>query len=134
LLNIWLDFYEDIPVIAELEMDFGSLVFDLFPLFWKLNVRIYVCDSWWFWWNPWGVGLKSVLFWGFIRVDLWFWLWIAMIIWYLCWISDVRILKGFVNLLVVIVWSFGCFSWGLWLLIVYLSVLIMFWGLYLVRS
>jgi hypothetical protein len=31
-------------VIAELEMDFGSLVFDLFPLFWKLNGRIYECD------------------------------------------------------------------------------------------
>jgi hypothetical protein len=45
LLNIWLDFYEDIPVIAELEMDFGCLVFDLFHLFWKLNGRIYVCDS-----------------------------------------------------------------------------------------
>jgi hypothetical protein len=28
----------------------------------------------------------------------------------------------------------GCVSWGLWLLMVYLSVLIMFWGLYLVGS
>jgi hypothetical protein len=27
-----------------LEMDYGSLVFDLIPLFWKLNGRIYVCD------------------------------------------------------------------------------------------
>jgi hypothetical protein len=25
-------------------MDYGSLVFDLIPLFWKLNGRIYVCD------------------------------------------------------------------------------------------
>jgi hypothetical protein len=34
-----------VGVLAELEMDFGFLVFDLFPPFWKLNGRIYVCDS-----------------------------------------------------------------------------------------
>lgn len=32
-------------VLAELEMDFGSLIFNLFPRFWKLNDRICVCDS-----------------------------------------------------------------------------------------
>jgi hypothetical protein len=34
-----------VGVLAELEMDFGSLVFDLFPLFWKLNGIIYIRDS-----------------------------------------------------------------------------------------